>query len=44
MLWDFLEDVKSLPGGGGMVARFMTGADYFYRTWKIAEAKSITVK
>jgi hypothetical protein len=44
MLPDFLQDVKSLPGGAPMVAGFMTGADYFYRTWKIAEIKSSTVK
>jgi hypothetical protein len=44
MLWDFLEDVKSLPGGDAAVSNFMTGADYFYRTWKIAETQSLTVK
>jgi microsomal dipeptidase-like Zn-dependent dipeptidase len=44
MLPDFLQDVKSLPGGATMVASFMTGADYFYRTWKTAETKSLTVK
>ena len=44
MLPDFLQDVKSLPGGAAMVARFMHGADYFYRTWKLAEQASAMVK
>lgn len=44
MLPDFLQDVKSLPGGAPVVAGFMTGADYFYRTWKTAEAASVKVK
>lgn len=43
MLPDFLEDVKSLPGGADVVATFNTGADYFYRTWKITESKSAMV-
>lgn len=41
MLWDFLQDVASLPGGAAMVNNnFMYGADYFYRTWQRAEALS----
>jgi microsomal dipeptidase-like Zn-dependent dipeptidase len=44
MLPDFLQDVKSLPEGATMVEGFMTGADYFYRTWKIAEEKKALVK
>jgi microsomal dipeptidase-like Zn-dependent dipeptidase len=44
MLPDFLQDVKSLPGGATMIASFMTGADYFYHTWQIAETKSTTVR
>jgi len=41
MLWDFLQDVASLPGGAAMVNNnFMYGADYFYRTWQRAEVLS----
>jgi len=41
MLWDFLQDVASLPGGAAMVNNnFMYGADYFYRTWQRAETLS----
>lgn len=40
MLWDFLQDVRVLPGGADMVDNnLMNGADYFFRTWQIAEAK-----
>jgi hypothetical protein len=40
MLPDFLRDVASLPGGADMVNNnFMYGADYFYKTWQIAESK-----
>lgn len=45
MLWDFLEDVKLLPGGATTVdSSFMNGAEYFYQTWRIAEARSASVK
>lgn len=44
MFPDFLMDVKSLPGGDATVKNIMTGADYFYRTWKIAETNSTTVR
>lgn len=44
MLWDFLQDVRTLSSGAGWptgqqtVDSFMTGADYFFHTWQIAEA------
>ncbi|HXI88256.1 MAG TPA: membrane dipeptidase, partial [Parvularculaceae bacterium] len=41
MLWDFLEDVRSLPRGKNMVDnQFMNGAEYFYETWRQAEHRS----
>jgi microsomal dipeptidase-like Zn-dependent dipeptidase len=45
MLWDFLEDVRSLPGGAAIVdENFMFGADYFFLTWQIAERQAGSVK
>jgi microsomal dipeptidase-like Zn-dependent dipeptidase len=45
MLWDFLQDVRSLPGGAVMVDNnFMYGADYFYRTWQTAESRAASVR
>lgn len=45
MLWDFLQDARTLPGGTDMVDNhFMSGADYFFHTWQIAEEKSASVK
>jgi hypothetical protein len=44
MLWDFLQDVRSLPGGDMVDNQFMNGADYFFHTWQIAEAKAANVK
>jgi hypothetical protein len=45
MLWEFLQDVRSLAGGAAMVDNnFMFGADYLFHTWQIAEAKSAQVK
>jgi hypothetical protein len=45
MLWDFLQDVRTLQGGSTMVDNnFMYGADYFFHTWQIAEAKAANVK
>lgn len=45
MLWDFLQDVRSLPGGAAAVDNnFMFGADYFFHTWQIAEARGSQVK
>ena len=44
MLPDFLMDVASLPDGGqATVQNIMSGADYFFHTWQIAEAKSAAV-
>jgi hypothetical protein len=41
MLWDFIEDVRTLPGGADIVDNsLMHGADYFWRTWQIAEQQS----
>jgi hypothetical protein len=40
MLWDFVQDVRSLTGGSTIVDGangFMSGADYFYHTWQLAE-------
>jgi hypothetical protein len=40
MLPDFLRDVASMPNGADLVNNnFMYGADYFYKTWQIAESK-----
>jgi hypothetical protein len=45
MLWDFLQDVRSLPGGAATIDKnFMYGAEYFYRTWQIAEARARNVR
>ncbi len=45
MLWDFLQDVRTLPGGADMVDKhFMYGADYFYQTWKIVEARAAAIR
>jgi hypothetical protein len=45
MLWDFLQDVRTLPGGAAIVDQnVMNGADYFAATWRIAEAKSASVR
>jgi microsomal dipeptidase-like Zn-dependent dipeptidase len=45
MLWDFLEDVRTLPGGATVIDNnFMYGADYFFRTWQIAESQAASVK
>ena len=45
MLWDFLVDVRSLPGGAATVDNnLMYGADYFYHTWKIAETQAAGVR
>jgi Membrane dipeptidase (Peptidase family M19) len=52
MLWDFLQDVRTLRGGtptdqlGQRMVdnNFMYGADYFYRTWAIAEERSKCVQ
>lgn len=45
MLWDFLQDVRSLDGGTDMVNdHFMYGSDYFYHTWKIAEARAAAIR
>lgn len=35
MLWDFLKDVQTLPGGKNMISHFDEGAQYFYDTWEI---------
>jgi microsomal dipeptidase-like Zn-dependent dipeptidase len=43
MLPDFLTDISALPGGPPMIQNLMTGADYFFHTWQIAEAKSAAV-
>ncbi len=39
MLPDFLKDVGSLPGGAVVVTNVMSGAEYFYQTWRKAEAQ-----
>jgi hypothetical protein len=45
MLWDFLQDVRLLPGGADMVDNhFMYGADYLFHTWQIAETQSPKVR
>lgn len=41
MLWDFIQDVRTLPGGADMVDNnLMHGADYFWHTWQAAERQS----
>jgi hypothetical protein len=44
MLPDFLMDVASLQsiGGPAVVQNIMSGADYFFHTWQISEAKGAT--
>ncbi|HLW51347.1 MAG TPA: membrane dipeptidase [Candidatus Angelobacter sp.] len=45
MLWDFLQDVRTLPGGAAMVdGNFMYGADYFFHTWQAAEGAAAGVR
>jgi microsomal dipeptidase-like Zn-dependent dipeptidase len=45
MLWDFLQDVRTLPGGAAAIDNnFMYGADYFYHTWQLAETKAAGVR
>lgn len=37
---DFLQDVRNVPTGANLIDNnLMLGADYFYQTWKICEAK-----
>ena len=44
MLPDFLQAVRSLPGGANMIDNnLMYGADYFYETWRISEVQSTKV-
>jgi len=45
MLPDFLMDVASMQniGGPAVVQNIMSGADYFFHTWQISEAKSAAV-
>lgn len=38
ILWDFMMDVKSL--NPGTYSNLMTGADYLFHTWQIAEGKA----
>ena len=40
MFADLLDSVRTMAGGSDMVSNFMTGADYFYQTWKIAETQA----
>ena len=45
MLWDFVEDVRLLPGGAAVVDNnLMNGADYFFKMWQIAETQSSKVR
>jgi microsomal dipeptidase-like Zn-dependent dipeptidase len=45
MLWDFVQDVRTLPGGAAMVDNnLMYGAEYFFRTWQAAEARAASVR
>ncbi len=39
MLPDFLQAARNAPGGANVIANLMNGADYFYQTWDIAEAR-----
>jgi hypothetical protein len=44
MLPDFLQAVRSVPGGANMIDNnLMYGADYFYETWRISEVQSAKV-
>lgn len=44
MLPDFLQAVRSAPGGASMIDNnLMHGADYFFETWKLSEAQSAKV-
>src|SRR5262249_35099273 len=40
MFADLLDSFQTMPGGSEMVSNFMTGAEYFYQTWKLAEARA----
>ncbi len=40
MFADLLDSFQMMGGGSEMLRNFMTGADYFYQTWKIAEAQA----
>lgn len=45
MLWDFIQDLRSLPGGSAVVDNsLMAGADYFFHTWQLAETRASNVK
>jgi microsomal dipeptidase-like Zn-dependent dipeptidase len=45
MLWDFVQDVRSLPGGAALIDNnLMYGAEYFFRTWQTAEARAASVR
>jgi microsomal dipeptidase-like Zn-dependent dipeptidase len=43
MLTDFLQDVGSHANGKATIDNLMQGAEYFYQTWAIAEAKKTTI-
>lgn len=41
MLPDFLQAVRSVPGGASMIKNnLMHGADYFFETWRLSEEQS----
>jgi hypothetical protein len=44
MIPDFLRDLGTLPGGTAVVANAMTGAEYFYQTWRRAERQRSRVE
>jgi microsomal dipeptidase-like Zn-dependent dipeptidase/uncharacterized protein YaeQ len=45
MLADFLQDVRTLPGGAAMLDNNLSyGADYFYHTWVKAESQATNVQ
>ncbi len=44
MIPDFIQDILTLPGGPAMVnGNLMQGADYFYKTWQLAESRATAI-
>jgi hypothetical protein len=40
MLWDFLKDAETAPGGAHIVESYLNAsADYFWHTWEKCEAQ-----
>jgi len=44
MISDYLKDMASIPGSGGLLDSLMNGADYFMDSWVKAEAQKTKVQ